>query len=199
MTKQPPSQQLQSVALEHLEVATEPAGSPPVEAGDCLQVYQRELDYLIGSLRRLGVPASDIEDVLHEVFLVMLTRWDDYDRARPVRPWLFGIAFRVASAQRRKSTREVLSDHYETEDPRERPDESASSVQNRALLLKALAQVPMERRAVLIMHEVDETAMRDIATQLGIPLFTAYSRLRKARRELDAALSRLTKGAPRVR
>jgi RNA polymerase sigma-70 factor (ECF subfamily) len=66
-------------------------------------------------------------------------------------------------------------------------------------LLKALAQVPMERRAVLIMHEVDEVAMRDIANQLGIPLFTAYSRLRKARRELDAALARLVKGAQRVR
>jgi RNA polymerase sigma-70 factor, ECF subfamily len=199
VTIPPTSQQLPEVALEQLEVATEPAGPSPVEAGGCLQVYQRELDYLIGSLRRLGVPFSDVEDVLHEVFLVMLTRWDDYDRARPVRPWLFGIAFRVASAQRRKGTREVLGDHYETEDPRERPDESASAVQNRALLLKALAQVPMERRAVLIMHEVDEVAMRDIANQLGIPLFTAYSRLRKARRELDAALARLVKGAQRVR
>ena len=199
MTNKSPSQQLPRVALEQLEVTTEPGDPIPVEAGDCLQVYQRELDYLIGSLRRLGVPGSDIEDVLHEVFLVMLTRWADYDRARPVRPWLFGIAFRVASSQRRKGTREVLSEHFETEDPRERPDESALAVQNRALLLKALAQVPMERRAVLIMHEVDETSMRDIASQLGIPLFTAYSRLRKARRELDAALSRLTKGAPRVR
>lgn len=198
MTNKPPFPQLPKVALEQLEAATEPAGPSPVEAGDCLHVYQRELDYLIGSLRRLGVPFSDVEDVLHEVFLVMLTRWDDYDRARPVRPWLFGIAFRVASAQRRKGTREVLSDHYETEDPRESPDESASAVQNRALLLKALAQVPMERRAVLIMHEVDEVAMRDIANQLSIPLFTAYSRLRKARRELDAALGRLMKGAPRV-
>ena len=199
MTNKPLSQQLPKVALEQLEVTTEPGDPTPVEAGDCLQVYQRELDYLIGSLRRLGVPGSDIEDVLHEVFLVMLTRWADYDRARPVRPWLFGIAFRVASSQRRKGTREVLSEHFETEDPRERPDESALAVQNRALLLKALAQVPMERRAVLIMHEVDETPMRDIASQLGIPLFTAYSRLRKARRELDLALSRLTKGAPRVR
>ena len=199
MTNKLPSQQLPKVALEQLEVTTKPAGPSPVEAGDCLQVYQLGLDYLIGSLRRLGVPASDDEDPPHELFLVMLQPWEASARERPVRPWLFGIAFRVASSHRRKSTREVPSEHYETEDPRERPDESASAVQNRALLLKALAQVPMERRAVLIMHEVDETSMRDIASQLGIPLFTAYSRLRKARRELDAALSRLTKGAPRVR
>jgi RNA polymerase sigma-70 factor (ECF subfamily) len=129
----------------------------------------------------------------------MLTRWDDYDRARPIRPWLFGIAFRVASASRRKGTREVLGDESEVEDLGERPDDSLAASQNRALLLRALALVPIERRAVLIMHEVDETPMREIATQLSIPLFTAYSRLRKARQEFEAALVRVQKGGQRVR
>lgn len=168
-------------------------------AHDCLQAYQRELDYLIGSLRRLGVPYSDTEDVLHEVFLVMLTRWDDYDRARPLRPWLFGIAFRVASSHRRRGTREVLGDDHEAADLRQGPDDDVAAMQSRALLLTALAQVPIERRAVLIMHEVDETSMRDIAKQLAIPLFTAYSRLRKGRQELDSALVRLKKGGSRAR
>lgn len=192
------SPQSSLVASEPLEVATNSAGSAPALVDDCLQVYQRELDYLIGSLRRLGVPYPDIEDVLHEVFLVMLTRWNDYDRTRPIRPWLFGIAFRVASSQRRKGTRELLSDEYEAEDQRRGPDENVAASQGRALLLKALNHVPLERRAVLIMHEVDETSMRDIAQQLSIPLFTAYSRLRKARQELDAALARLQKGGSRV-
>ena len=166
---------------------------------DCLEAYQRELDYLIGSLRRLGVPFSDSEDVLHEVFLVMLTRWDDYDRARPLRPWLFGIAFRVASTHRRKGTREVLGDDHEAEDPQQGPDDDVEAKQSRALLLAALARIPIERRGVLIMHELDEISMRDIASQLEIPLFTAYSRLRKARQELELALTRLEKGGPRVR
>lgn len=199
MTIEARLRQLSGVPLDNLEVATQPADPPPVEAGDCLQVYQRELDYLIGSLRRLGVHYPDIEDILHEVFLVMLTRWDDYDRARPIRPWLFGIAFRVSSSHRRKGMREVLGADEEVEDPRAHPDESVSALQNRALLLKALAQVPIERRAVLIMHEVDETPMRDVAKHLDIPLFTAYSRLRKARVELDAALVRLQKGPQRAR
>jgi RNA polymerase sigma-70 factor (ECF subfamily) len=72
-------------------------------------------------------------------------------------------------------------------------------MQSRALLLKALAQVPIERRAVLIMHEIDEISMQDIARHLTIPLFTAYSRLRKARQELDRALARLQHGDARVR
>ncbi len=186
------------MAFDHLEVATKSADRPPAEVDGCLQAYQRELDYLIGSLRRLGVPYSDIEDVLHEVFLVMLTRWDDYDRARPLRPWLFGIAFRVASAQRRKGRREVLGADQDPEDARQGPDDDVAAMQGRQLLLKALAQIPIERRAVLIMHEVDEVSMREIANQLAIPLFTAYSRLRKARLELDLALVRLQKGGFRA-
>ena len=176
-------------------LATNDAGSPPAGGDACFQVYERELDYLLGSLRRLGVPYRDIEDVVHEVFLVMHRRWEDYDRMRPVRPWLFGIAFRVASAHRRKGSREVLGDSFEAEDLGARPDDAAVASETRTLLLKALGQVPLERRAVLVMHDVDDTSMRDIAAELGIPLFTAYSRLRKARKELDVALSRLQKGS----
>jgi RNA polymerase sigma-70 factor (ECF subfamily) len=179
------------LALENLKLGMPDAGARPAGGDDCLQVYQRELDYLLGSLRRLGVPSRDIEDVVHEVFLVMLGRYQDYDRMRPVRPWLFGIAFRVASAHRRKTTREVLGDSPEAEDLSQRPDEAVAAGQTRSLLLKALGCVPLERRAVLVMHDVDEAPMREVAAQLGIPLFTAYSRLRKARKELDAALVRL--------
>ena len=195
MTKPAGSPQSLVVAFENLVLATDEAGSSPAGADECFQVYQRELDYLLGSLRRLGVPFRDIEDVVHEVFLVMHRRWEDYDRLRPLRPWLFGIAFRVASTHRRRGSREILGDQHgaEAEDLGLRPDEAASAGETRSLLLKALAQVPLERRAVLVMHDVDEMPMREIAEQLGLPLFTAYSRLRKARKELDAALTRLQK------
>lgn len=195
MTKPRSTLQVPGVASEKLEVATGDPGSPTAKGDECFDVYQRELDYLFGSLRRLGVPQRDIEDVVHEVFLVMYRRWDDYDRMRPLRPWLFGIAFRVASSHRRKGAREVLGDRVDVEDSAARPDEAMAAGERRGLLLKALAQVPIERRAVLVMHDVDETSMRDIAAELGIPLFTAYSRLRKARKELDGALLRLRKGS----
>lgn len=180
-------------------VSARPAPSRAADANDCFPVYRRELDYLIGSLRRLGVPACDVEDVLHEVFLVLLRRWDEYDQNRPLRPWLFGIAFRVASGYRRRRSRELLSDNYDAEDLGARPDELVATIHDRRLLLEALATIPIQRRAVLIMREVDDVPMRDIAEQLSIPLFTAYSRLRKARRELDSALGALVKGQGRAR
>jgi RNA polymerase sigma-70 factor (ECF subfamily) len=191
MTKADPEPQSFEVALTNLELATKDPGSPSPQLDACFEAYQRELGYLLGSLRRLGVRHADVEDVVHEVFLVMHRRWQDYDQQRPLRPWLFGIAYRVAAAQRRSGAREFLVESDEAEARDLLPDDAAAASETRSLLLKALAHVPLERRAVLLMHDVDEMPMREIAEQLALPLFTAYSRLRKARKELDAALQRL--------
>jgi DNA-directed RNA polymerase specialized sigma24 family protein len=44
------------------------------------------------------------------------------------------------------------------------------------------------------MHDIDEVPMREIVKQLSLPLFTGYSRLRKARREFEAAVKEIRKG-----
>ena len=163
-----------------------------------LAVYERELDYVCRALQRLGIARSDLEDLAHEVFLVLHRRWADFDARLPLRPWLFGIAFRVALAHRKRIRREVPSWDVclELEDLGPWPDAAAEERQHRALLLAALERVPLERRAVLVMHDLDDASMRDVAAALSIPLFTAYSRLRKARRELAQALRRLAERAP---
>jgi len=161
--------------------------SPADEA--CLEAYQRELDYLLRTLQRLGVASTDLEDLAHEVFLALRGSWQAYDAARPFKPYLFGIAFRVASSHRRRHWREVLFGEVDGPDLAPAPDRALESAEARARVLAALQHIPLARRVVLIMHELDEVAMRDVAATLRIPLFTAYSRLRKARRELEAALT----------
>jgi RNA polymerase sigma-70 factor (ECF subfamily) len=174
-----------------------PAAPAPVEAGDrharFRALFQRELDYVWTSLRRLGVHARDAEDVAQDVFVHVYRRLDDYDPSRPLRPWLFAFAFRCASDWRRLARHRVEAQ----EDPDRRPagttaaDEVVARTQDRELLLQALEQIDLERRGVLILYELDETPMKDIAEALGIPLFTAYSRLRVARQELTAAVRRI--------
>jgi DNA-directed RNA polymerase specialized sigma24 family protein len=43
------------------------------------------------------------------------------------------------------------------------------------------------------MHDIDDIPVSEVASALEIPLFTVYSRLRKARRELEGAIRRLMK------
>lgn len=159
-----------------------------------LEAYCLEFDYLCRSLQRLGVLPSDIEDLAHEVFLVLSRKWRDYDPSRPLRPYLFGIAFRIASQHRRRQLREVPCDVPEIADPGAQPDQALSAVEARSLVLSALERIPLARRAVFVMHDLDETPMREIAKSLQIPLFTAYSRLRKARQEFERAVVSLQKG-----
>jgi RNA polymerase sigma-70 factor (ECF subfamily) len=127
--------------------------------------------------------------------LVLSRKWNDYDPSRPLRPYLFGIAFRIASQHRRRQLREVPCDVPDVADPQALPDQALSAAEARALVLSALERVPLARRAVFVMHDLDETPMRDIAKSLHIPLFTAYSRLRKARQEFERAVTVLEKGS----
>ncbi|MEO7112133.1 MAG: sigma-70 family RNA polymerase sigma factor, partial [Polyangiaceae bacterium] len=132
------------------------------------------------------------------VFLAMHLGWSDFDPSRPIKPWLFGITFRIASHHRRRSgyQREALDDDAETERPDPSPlaDEQLDDHRTRAQVLRALEKLDLNRRAVLIMHDLDEIPMREIAKALKIPIFTAYSRLRVARQEFAAAARRVRIG-----
>jgi RNA polymerase sigma-70 factor (ECF subfamily) len=146
-------------------------------------------------LRRLGTPAGDVEDLALEVFLVLRRSWTDYDSGRPLRPFLFGISYRVASVHRRtcRRRREVEFGLLEVEHGGPGPDDALQKKQAIALVRAALERIPLPRRTAMIMHEIDEVPVDEVARVLGVSRFTVYSRLRKARRELSAVLRRLVK------
>ena len=171
-----------------------PSPAPQLSDDDaCLHAFQREIDFIYRSFRRLGAHASEVEDLAQEVFLVLRRTWPEYDLGRPLRPYLFGIAFRIAAAHRRRRSREVALGVVEVRQAGPGPDDVLQTKQARALVLAALDRIPFPRRAVLVMHDVDDVPMAEVASALSIPRFTAYSRLRKARRELDATLRRMLK------
>jgi RNA polymerase sigma-70 factor (ECF subfamily) len=160
----------------------------------CISAFQHEFNYVCRTLRRLGVQPADIEDTAHEVYLVLSRRWDEYDQTRSLRTWLFPIVFGVASSQRRRYWREFSHANpdaeLEVEDPAPHPERAVHLRQMRALVVSALDRVPIKRRAILVMHDIDQVPMREIALTLEINMFTAYSRLRKARLEFRAAAER---------
>src|SRR5690606_12741038 len=124
---------------------------------DALEAFCLEFDYLCRTLQRLGVPKADIEDLAHEVFLVLSRKWQDYDTTRPLRAYLFGIAFRVAARHRRRQSREVPGEVPDIADTRANADEMLSAAEKRALVLRALEYIALPRRAVLVMHDLDES------------------------------------------
>lgn len=167
---------------------------PPLEAPPFRAIFEAELSYVIHTLCRLGVRPADLEDLAHEVFVTVHRLLPEYDPARPLRPWLFAIAFRVASDYRRRArfSREV-PDAHAGEVPSEAPgaDDYIAAEQARRLVIEALGEIELDRRAVVVMHDIDGHPIPEIARALSIPLNTAYSRLRLGRAELKAAVKRL--------
>ncbi len=162
-------------------------------------IYAAEVRWLWRVLWRLGVPERDLEDVAHDVFVVVHRKLPDYDPTRPLRPWLFGICFRVALDRRRKAS-------IAREQPGTLPDQVVDSAgvdafavvqhrQQQVLVQAALSTLPLEQRAVFVLHELEGIAVADCTTVLDAPVNTLYSRLRLARVAFARAVTRLGAGS----
>src|SRR5687767_7546500 len=136
---------------------------PPGRTERFRALYDAELDWVLRTLRRLGVAQADVEDLVHDVFVVVHRRLGDLEPGRPVRPWLFGIAYRIAGNHftRARTTREIASDGAvaaERPDPAPGADERLAVEQRRAVVLAALAELELDQRAVCVMHDLDGVA-----------------------------------------
>jgi RNA polymerase sigma-70 factor, ECF subfamily len=175
-----------------------PDAVPAEGTVDLRGLFSMHAPYVWNTLRRLGVAPPDLEDLTHDVFLQVQRHLGDYDASRPIRPWLFGFAFRIASQYGRRAHRRHetvgLGGAREAVDPAALPDERLSAERDRRLVLDALEAIDLDRRAVFVLYEIDEVPMDEIARSLGIPVNTAYSRLRVARAEFAAAVKRLRRG-----
>lgn len=164
--------------------------APPEHA--CVAAFDQELDYIFATLRRLGAAAAEMEDLAQEIFLVLHKNWSTIDSTRPLRPYLFAVAFRVVCADRRRRRREIPFETVELEDRADNPEVAFQRAQAAALLMAALDHVPLYRRAVVVMHDIDGVPVFDVAQRLSMSRFGVYARLRKGRRELQAAFRRLS-------
>src|SRR5690606_825587 len=131
----------------------------------------------------------DLVDLTHDVFFIAWKQRHGIDPQRPLRPWLFGVAFRVAAAHRRKfwlrATQTEPDLHLE--DPGLGPEQRAIVRAELRRLQQALAKVPLRHRGVLLLHDFDEIPMSQAAVALGLPLKTAYSRLAAGRKRFRQA------------
>jgi RNA polymerase sigma-70 factor (ECF subfamily) len=186
---------LRPMAVSVGSIATPVTVEPRVRTRSFRALYEAHVDFVWRNLRRLGVYESDVEDRTQEVFVVAHRRFDQFeDRGHGPRAWLFQIVLRVASDARRHRRR-----HPEDPDGGDALGRAAVEASQADTLLRnealsqldaALDTIDVGRRAVLVLHEIEEMTAPEIAEVLGIPLNTVYSRLRVARAELEEALGR---------
>ena len=136
--------------------------------------------------RRLGISAAD--DLAAETFAIAYRRWEDLDPARPVAPWLYGIASNLMRHQWRKERRMLRAYARTGADPA-LPEESVSldrveARSERPALAAALADLRREDREVLLLHAWADLSDLEIAAALSLPVGTVKSRLSRAREHM---------------
>lgn len=155
-------------------------------------VYRDEFSFVYRLLRYLGAPDADIEDLAHDVFVVVHGSLAKFDTSRALRPWLFGIVHRTVRRHNDKHTRRSSIDAARaTEEPHATAtDAVVAQAQQWRRLREVLQQLPYEQRAAIVMHDLEEHTAPEIAGELGVSLNTIYSRLRLARKRLRTLLGK---------
>jgi RNA polymerase sigma-70 factor (ECF subfamily) len=129
--------------------------------------------------------ATAAEDVAQEAFLAAVRSLDRFDRRRPFGPWLHRIVVNRAIdyARARELRREVADLGVETAavDRSQAPGED---------VLAALAALPPDQRAVIVMRHLLGFTPGEIASALGLPRGTVNSRLRRGLDGLQEAVER---------
>jgi RNA polymerase sigma-70 factor (ECF subfamily) len=122
------------------------------------------------------------EDLLQETFLAVIDSAPRYVRKALVRTWLYGIAMKQVSAERRREGRGTRVSLTEI-DPA-----SSGGVDDAILIRQALQQLETQEREILMLREYEQLSYQEIADLLTIPVNTVRSRLFRARMALKEIL-----------
>lgn len=168
------------------------------DVGTVDRIFREHGPFVWRALRRLGVSPADVDDAVQEVFVVVHRKLGEYEGRSQMRTWLYGIAVRVAAAQRRRSH---VRHEVATEEPHapetasmSNPESAAAEREALVLLDRALDELDDEKRAVFVLYEVEGLEMPEVAEALACPVQTAYSRLHAARKEVEKSMRRAMLG-----
>lgn len=174
---------------------------------DFATFYERWLGQVVRLVRALGAPDRDVEDVAQNVFLVVQRKLGTFDGPNP-EPWLFRIVQRqVKDYARRAWFRHLFSRQQDLSsscladlcEPGLGPAELAERAEARRIVQRALSQMSEKQRVVFALYELEGFDGQHIATVLGIPIATVWTRLFHARRDFAERLRALGLASEDVR
>jgi len=153
-------------------------------------IYRQHHAFVWSSLLRLGVASRNLEDACQDVFVVVFRRLDDFEARSRLRTWLFAIARRVAYRSRRGAARAERKAQALALQPTwsSSLEETLENRDEAALVLHALDGLDDEKRSAVVLHVFEGMTGPEIARTLGLPVETAYSRIKAGRRQLRSRL-----------
>ncbi len=170
-----------------LTAARPPAGPAPADP-DAFVAMLREHDRLLRSLVYRLVGRGPMDDVLQEVYLKAFRSWGSFRGDAAVSTWLYRIAYHVCVDELRRAGRWQPVDLDEAAEVRDPAPDPGETVSLRGDLAAALAALPVEQRAAVLLvdlHGLDYAAAAEV---LGSNAGTVGSRVSRGRAALRATL-----------
>jgi RNA polymerase sigma-70 factor, ECF subfamily len=197
----PPEQEIRTVKkvpAKHLGLVLEEFMQRRHDALDDTldRVYERHVSDVSRWMRRLIGPRQDVEDLIHEVFLVALRRRGSFRGDASVKTWLFRITHQVARSRRgRERWRRWLFLRHASglADARPAPVTPLEEIEQReqiARLYQALDRLPDDQRTALILFEIEGLPGDEVAELLGLTIGAVWVRLHRGRARLLKELSK---------
>jgi RNA polymerase sigma-70 factor (ECF subfamily) len=149
---------------------------------------------------RLAGPGEDLEDLLHDVFVVALRRRFTFCGQAKIRTWLFRITSNVVHNRRRRGIiRRLLFRRHQHEilaaaPAPATPQDEIERRERCARLYQALDRLPDCYRTTLILFEIERLSGEEVAELTGVGVDTVWVRLHRGRRRLLEHLTREDRG-----
>lgn len=145
------------------------------------ELFARYRGPLYGFFRRRLESTERAEDLAQETFLAMIRSASRYEPRAQLRTYLYGIALKLLSAERRKHKSVPLAESNHEPAVDEFPD--------RALWVRqSLEKLETYEREILMLREYEQLSYAEIAELLRLPINTVRSRLFRARMALKSYL-----------
>ena len=139
--------------------------------------------------RSLAFDVGTADDLVQTTLERALSHWHQFDQRRDLLVWLLSIAHNAFLDQRRRDSRLSILDPalVEAQQDALRSDPGVD-VGLRIDLLAALARLPLDQRAPVLMVSVEQLSYAECAEALGIPVGTVMSRVSRGRAALREIL-----------
>ena len=138
---------------------------------------------------------QDAEDCVQEAYMRAFRAWASF-RGTDGRSWFLAIVRNLCYSrwrQRQRTDPAVSFDESIHADPAQGTETAWRHALARELVPRALEQLPLEAREIIVLHEIEGLAYKEIAEVIGLPIGTVMSRLARARQKLQGELAQLLK------
>lgn len=165
--------------------------SEPVVLGHVESLFRVHVDAVYNVAYRVVWSRADAEDIVQRTFVKALTRLDQVRDAGRVRPWLLQVAYREAITVTRQR-RDVPTDPAALPDSPVLgccPAEAAVAADQATVVHRALGRMAPDERLAVVLRDVEELPMGDVAEVLGVGLSAAKMRVHRGRASLRTLLS----------